>query len=703
MDMATETDKRQGIALAPPEPAKTVTPPPESNTTRESPLASNTLLRVRSNDVIASDEKALADSKKLQEEPMVQNLAGYIQSRFEDAERVRLVIKDKMLEATRRRRGVYNPDLMAEIQRQGGSELYVKLTETMCLNAEAWIGDVAQPQDGRPWALEPEPDPELPPEIAEKIVQDTVAAFSDLSISATPDEIRQNVTDSYSRVMRVMERDAQTRADNMSKRVERQLLDGGFSAAVSECISDAVTVGTGIMKGPFLQMEKQLKWLKNKGYAPDITEDAVMKFRRVDPFYVFPAPGSVGTDKATCPYICEVDEFTRSSLRKMRGVDGWSTENINTLLKESPHGFNFTLTTDAERAYLQDRQQNEISQPFDKFRGIWYHGEIPGHLLKEWGMTGIEVEEEYECIALKIGRFMLHCRLNQDPLGRRNYFKWVYKPVKGSFWGQGVPELMNDIQDICNATARHMCNNLSMASGPMVAIYELDNLAEGQDINGVYPGRVWQFNRPAGVQGKPMEFFQPSANTDVLIKCFDYWLSIAEKRMGIPVHNSKEGTGGLNTATGISILMNQASRLLKQSIAYLDAGIIKPLIEAVITWNMIYLDEPMIKGDVRVIADGAMGLFVKEQEQMRITELLRETANPIDMGIIGNQGRAELLRASTKGLGNVRSDDVVPTRDELDERQKQQEQAAQMQAQQQAMNVPGNTPAPAAGVPAAAG
>jgi len=79
-----------------------------------------------------------------------------------------------------------------------------------------------------------------------------------------------------------------------------------------------------------------------------------------------------------------------------------------------------------------------------------------------------------------------------------------------------------------------------------------------------------------------------------------------------------------------------------------------------------------------VVAKGSSSLTVKGAEQMRRNEFLQITANPIDLEIIGKNGRASLLREVAKDLHlDV---NIVPSRLEL---KRQDEKKAEAEAQQQ--------------------
>mgnify|MGYP006911556333 FL=1 len=71
-----------------------------------------------------------------------------------------------------------------------------------------------------------------------------------------------------------------------------------------------------------------------------------------------------------------------------------------------------------------------------------------------------------------------------------------------------------------------------------------------------------------------------------------------------------------------------------------------------------------------------MGLIAKEQIQIRRNEFLQATANPVDLQIVGPEGRAYLLRELARGL-QMDVDKIVP---DIDIIKFKAEQAAAQQA-----------------------
>jgi hypothetical protein len=124
--------------------------------------------------------------------------------------------------------------------------------------------------------------------------------------------------------------------------------------------------------------------------------------------------------------------------------------------------------------------------------------------------------------------------------------------------------------------------------------------------------------------------------------------------------------------------MDNASKGIKQAIANIDK-IVSGIVQRLYLHNMMYDEDPYIKGDFKVVAKGAIGLIQKETLQMRRNEFLIATANPLDSQIVGPEGRAYLLRELARGL-QMDTEKLVPSADSI--AQMTVDQKAQALAQQ---------------------
>jgi hypothetical protein len=97
----------------------------------------------------------------------------------------------------------------------------------------------------------------------------------------------------------------------------------------------------------------------------------------------------------------------------------------------------------------------------------------------------------------------------------------------------------------------------------------------------------------------------------------------------------------------------------------IDTNVIKKTVYD--TWtNILIKDDVDYKGDINVIARASEYLIVAEQLQARRNEWLMATNNPTDMAIIGMDGRAKVLRESSKIL--KMQENIVPSEAEMEMR-----------------------------------
>jgi len=110
---------------------------------------------------------------------------------------------------------------------------------------------------------------------------------------------------------------------------------------------------------------------------------------------------------------------------------------------------------------------------------------------------------------------------------------------------------------------------------------------------------------------------------------------------------------------------------------------------------MRYVGDKDCKGDLQVVARGALSLVTKDSQMQRQQQFLAATANPIDMQIIGLDGRAAVLRETAKAL-DMNVDKIVPSATTLAMRAKVAAAQAMMQGGGAMPGAPGG-PAPAQG------
>lgn len=647
------------------------------------------LVKMVSNAQIEQEQRAAAEAT--QQQPLVQGLAAHVQKFWMTARMARLNsgVEERMLQNIRARRGEYDPEKLADIRKTGGSEIYMMLTSQKCRGAGAWLKDIFLGQkDERCWTVAATPMPDLPPELHESVsvsVQQEAQAWAMSGMPPTPDQVEQARQMVADRLLAEMKEQADRQMERMGLKMEDQLVEGNWLEALDQFIDDLTTYPAAVFKGPVVRKRPRMQWVNGQIVVED---KIVLEWERVAPEMCYPSPGATTPENGA---FIERHKLTREALNDLIGVEGYDEGSIKEVLAEYGRGgLQEWLTNDTAFATAQGKSVSSVMQNTDGLiDALQYWGSVGGQMLVDWGMDEAQVPDkskEYQVECWLIGRWVIKATLNPDPLKRRPYYKDSYENIPGAFWGNSVADLVRDAQMMCNAAARAIANNMGISSGPQVWV-NVERMPTGEDITQMYPWKIWQgTNDPMGSTAKPIEFFQPQSFVGELMQVYQMFSVIADEASAMPRYMTGDSpTGGAGrTASGMGMLMSNAGKSIKQIVGSIDTYVIKPAIERLYFYNMRYSDDPTLKGDCMVVARGANSLAIKESAQVRRNEFLAATANPMDMQIMGLEGRAALLRENAKVL-DMDVDKIVPSPEVLRVRQVQQQiQAMQMAQQQQA-------------------
>jgi len=645
-----------------------------------------TIMRVFSNDQLnkfEAEEQARREAQERQNAPVVSQLASYVRSCWEPARIAKQPIETRMLKAKRQRNREYEPDKLAAIRKAGGSDVFMPITEVKCRAAESWIRDILLDGGAPPWELKSSPEPSLNPDEEAQLEQEFTQNLLSLvqstgvapEMSETP-ALREMFEEEFRR--RKLEA-AQHKADLMKQRIEDQLAEGGWYQAFDDFVTDLSTYPTAFIKGPVIRKKTVLAWGKDESgkTVPEVTDKLIPTFERVDPFRVYPEPGIECLDNG---YVFEHKPMSRSDLAGLIGVPGFDDEAIRMVLDQGTSCSWFGSYNELEKNELEAKH-NSWYRNTDMYDCVEFWGKVSGAMLREWGMDENTVPDrakEYNACVWLVGNYVIKAMLNYDPLGKKPYYETSMFKVPGALWGTCIPEVIEDVQAICNASARSLVNNMGIASGPLVEI-DVSRLAPGEDITQLYPWKITQVvSDRTGGGGQAIHFTQPDSNAAELMAVFEKYSRLADEYSGVPSYVSGDisVTGAGRTSSGLSMLMGAAGKSIRQVVSYIDNDIVKPVITAQFIFNMRFDPDESIKGDAFCVPRGAVNLAVKETAEVRRIEFLNATANPIDFQVMGPEGRASVLREVAKQL-QMPEAEIVPSKTKL-QLLMQQGQMAQM-------------------------
>lgn len=652
--------------------------------------------------ILAREEQDQLDSEdgldiEKEDEGFKSALASFIHSNFSinrDAKRDS-GIEEEILASLRAYNGEYaDRDKLRIQQDEQGSNIFMNITATQSRACKSWMADIFQPANDFAWLLENSPNPDLPTDITQliesSIQREFAEAFKGTPNKQTTQEAQESIKetnklkrDIKDAISEEINNEAMFQTKVMERQIRDQLAEGKWDATFLEFLEDFSVYPTAFVKGPIISSKKQLKWVNGKA---KVVKELVSLNERVDPLDMYPSPSSKGINDGN---LIEHVRFQKKSIMDLKGVPGYSDEKIDEVLLSNINtpGWLSQDWTETERAD-QERRGNQTDANEGLIHGLHWHGPIEVGLIREWQPSSDLLSElsefedgdlvEAECIL--VNNDVIKCALNSDPLDRRPYYKASFVNRPGGFWGRSLPDLIRDIQRMCNAVARALANNLAIASGPQVEV-NIDRLADNGDIEAMKPFGIWQTKSDAsGGNSKAIDFFQPQSNAGELLKVYQEFEIRAGETIGIPrLAQGNDRTAGLAaTVGGLTMLLENASKVIKDAIRNIDEGVVKPRVEQEFYIHMLKNSPVGFSGDVTVVPRGSSALTIKSAEKLRRNEFLQITANPIDQGIMGTDRRAAILKVIGKELGLP---DVVPGPLEL--KKKEQEAQAQIKQQQE--------------------
>jgi len=630
----------------------------------------------------AKEKEAAEKETQSLNEQTGSNLASHIRTVWETNRNARDSVNTRLLECLRARKGEYSPGQLAQITANGGADpVFLKLTGTKCRAAVAWLRDILLPIQDKPWEIEPTPVPTLPEDIMGSVAQSTFDQMTQMiqqGVQLSPEDQYKFTHMVKDKVLAEIQELANKSADNIELKIEDAMAEGGWSKALEEFLEDFVTYPFAVIKGPYYQTKRVLKWVN--GVAVPTTE-VVLCWRRVSPFDLYYSPYARTIQDGD---LIERLRYTQGTLHDLIGMEGYSEQHIRAALTDYAYkGLNTYLWSDFERDYLES-SSTYFKSDRTTIDALHYWGFVRGQDLIDWGYTG-KIDDPlkmYPVDAILVGDHVIRAEINKNPLQQRPYHSACWDAIPGSLVGVALPEQMSDHQKIVNATARSLTTNLSIASGPQVSILT-DMIAEGESITNVYPMKVWQMKSSlTGNSGKPIEFFQPEIIADQLLMVMQRFEEKADDVTNVPRYsygNEKVGGAG-STYGGLSLLMNSAAKGIRRAIANIDLNIIQPTVYQSFLHIMTKNPDPNIRGDIKIVARGSVAVLIKEQQQANQKEFLQITSNPLDIEIVGKKTRAEILRQIADGMNLDLS--TMPTPEELELAEMQEK--ALMQEQQKA-------------------
>ena len=550
----------------------------------------------------------------------VNPLVGYIRQKFQQSETAKLYDENRWLKAYRNYRGLYGPNMAFRANEQ--SKVFVKITKTKVLASFGQIIEVLFSQGKFPLGIRPTTIPEnidkyahlnpqagkmngekSPDELKTKDIVNDIYGFDGdgkaLAPGATATELIKNIAQDYEELGfeagpspqgTPQIEPARMAAEQMEKLIHDQLEESHAITILRHVFFEMSLLGTGILKGPFTDSKTYHSYdtvEDDQGNVDNIyvaKTKSIPSIEAVSCWDFYPDPNA--TNIRDCDYVIQRHSYNKQQLENLIDKPMFREVAIRSCLETGPN-----YQTRGYESSLYDREN--ISTLYkNRFEILEYWGAIDKKLADEYGIQYETTNDVVHINAWICGGHILRMVENPFTPTRLPYLVSPYEINPYQFFGVGIPENMEDSQQVMNGHARMAIDNLALAGN---LIFDIDEtlLVPGQDMK-VFPGKI--FRRQSGQPGQAIHGvkFPNTAHENLMM--FDKFRQLADESTGIPSYS--HGATGIQTTTrtaaGMSMLMGAAALSIKTVIKNIDDYLLKPLGESLFHWNMQFNDEAHI-------------------------------------------------------------------------------------------------------------
>ena len=431
--------------------------------------------------------------------------------------------------------------------------------------------------DGFPWSIGPTPHPDLV-RLGYESVREAEKNPS-LPMDLQTEILKANIA-----------------CDGMRVKIADNLDETHWEEKFSRGVLDMVILGTMVVKGPFSAPPNPKKWMlvdeeedagvlgKIKGAIGMVAtkkqtyklvspnEDPRPDFEIVSPFEFYPDPSAFNIED--CMWVVHRHVLNKAQLVELSKAQGFNAEEIEKCLDAYPKG-NWTAETWESRVYALNQRQTPLTRG-DRFVALEYWGYISGRELELAGVdmpNGYDKHKQYMACIWSIGSYCIKIAMSQLEKPYIPFLVCPYEKVLYNIWGRGVPEKMRDPQDIVNAAARAMVDNMGIAAGPQV-IYDTSRMINGFKFEGIKPWGVWPLKTLEGITAPPVTFVPVTSILNELKLLQDNFKMFIQEVTSMP--DMASGYAGSSsgqhnrTASGMSMLFNAANTYIKGVVFNID-------------------------------------------------------------------------------------------------------------------------------------
>ena len=536
-------------------------------------------------------------------------LGGYVRTRFERARDARSDLYQTLSKCVRLMDGTQSPDA-------DGVDVTMNIIAPTVYGTKGLMRDVLANANEKPWTVVSTPVPELPEDVEARLAAEITRSLP--QIMAAGADVNSVMEQARNTAVLLLNREAVKRARAMERVVSDDMEQGGWADAFDEWLVNFCTYPFAVLKAPSPRVRDTKKWTGN---TLSVSRQEVLAVENISPFDFMWSPNATSVDNAE--YVIERRTVGADELVASAALTSYDSEAIDWIFTEYPDGYKepYEGGNAGVPPVLDEGSPDSVTDSSPACDGsydtIGFYGRIKGATLIQYGVEVANEQDWYESEVWMIGTMPYKVSLNPDPAGYRPFRVAAYNSLPGQLAGRCPTLMLEDVQRVCNASARALVRNMALSSG-VIGEVDAQRVNDGSDPRILYANqlRVVTGSRTGSAQ-PAYTFHDVNSHAAELMAVFDKFLALGYELLGIPrvAFGSTDGLGTIGrTSGGLSMVMNQASKTIKDALRTIERKIVEPTVQAFVDWNLMHNPDPTIKGDVHAYARGVSGVLEREAQ-----------------------------------------------------------------------------------------
>lgn len=630
------------------------------------------------------DDKTAAQAVRALLDPeRAQKFGRLLFGKFTQYEADRRLAELKWARNARQRLGIYDPDIEAKLDPQR-SRAYPKITRVKCVSMLSRLMNLLFQDSDKPWAIEPSPVPNLDAADLNPLLARLQSKAGEEKREVTDEEIEQAIREL-----------AAQRAIRLEREVEDQLRELGgnrsldYVALCRKVLQSGVDYGLGVLKGPFVDEQKQRTWMKTP------QGQLVSKTLTVErPRFEFVPIWDYYPDMSAKTFAQMDGQFTRVVMSKHQVIQlkrrlDFLPDQIDKALSKFTGG-NYRRRAFETEVRAMGPQLNVTEAERGKFEAVVWDGSVYGAELVAMGATipGDLATRDVRATVWMIDDVVIKAEI--DPWvtlagdeAPPMFHHFVFEEDESTLLGNGLPNIVRDSQMGVCATVRMGLDNASIVCGLNLEV-NTELLSMNQDVTSVQPNKIWyrEDSNPATMQYPVVREIKMDSRITELKVLTEMFQGFADQETFVGPATGGDMQKGpsepFRSAIGASLMRGDAALPFKDVVRNFDV-FTQSVIGSILVFNKKFNKNPALRGDFQAVAKGATSLIAKEVLGLQLDNLAQTLTDEEKMYVnMRNLARAR-VRVRDLKVGDIIVDDVEADRREAAEAQRRQAQDEQQQ------------------------